>query len=288
MNTDSEIEKKINRKKLLINILLFAAFPIICLVFALIGKWLIFGIVLLIYLAVFVYIKLENIYLIQTGYFDKKGELQKTLKPAYKAYKIKNSTIDTANIFIYMLLKAGKYDKALEITEDNRNRYMTEDQYIAFSSNEALALWKTGKTEQSVALFDKIASKFESTSLYVSYGTVLTYSDDLNKALQVNKKAYEYNSGSKGIKDNLAYTYFLIGDTDRARRMYDELLSEPLNFPEAYYNAALVYCSQGDYDEGVRLMKSALTKQFNGLTAVTKEEISEKIDYLNRGQGALV
>ncbi len=70
--------------------------------------------------------------------------------------------------------------------------------------------------------------------------------------------------------------------------MYDELLSEPLNFPEAYYNAALVYCSQGDYDEGVRLMKSALTKQFNGLTAVTKEEISEKIDYLNRGQGALV
>ena len=149
MNTDNEIEKKIKNKKLLTNILLFAAFPIICLVFALIGKWLLFGIVLSIYLAVFIYIKLENIRLIQTGYFDKKGEFQKALKPAFMAYKMKHSSVDTLNIFIYMLLKAGKYEKALEITDQNRNRHMTEDQFIAFSSNEALALWKVGKIEES-------------------------------------------------------------------------------------------------------------------------------------------
>lgn len=288
MNTDNEIEKKIKNKKLLTNILLFAAFPIICLVFALIGKWLLFGIVLSIYLAVFIYIKLENIRLIQTGYFDKKGEFQKALKPAYMAYKMKHSSIDTANIFIYMLLKAGKYEKALEITDKNRNRHMTENQFIAFSSNEALALWKVGKIEESIVLFDKITQKFESTNIYVSFGTVLTYSNDLNKALELNKKAYQYNSSSKGIKDNLAYTYFLIGDTDRAKRMYDELLDEPLNFPEAYYNAAMVSNSQGQYDEAVRLMKQALSKQFNGLTAVTREEISSKIDYLNRGQGGML
>lgn len=288
MNTDNEIEKKIKNKKLLTNILLFAAFPIICLVFALIGKWLLFGIVLSIYLAVFIYIKLENIRLIQTGYFDKKGEFQKALKPAYMAYKMKHSSVDTLNIFIYMLLKAGKYEKALEITDQNRNRHMTEDQFIAFSSNEALALWKVGKIEDSIALFDKITQKFESTNIYVSFGTVLTYSNDLNKALELNKKAYQYNSSSKGIKDNLAYTYFLIGDTDRAKRMYDELLDEPLNFPEAYYNAAMVSNSQGQYDEAVRLMKQALSKQFNGLTAVTREEISSKIDYLNRGQGGML
>ncbi|MDD4501587.1 MAG: tetratricopeptide repeat protein [Clostridia bacterium] len=288
MNTDNEIEKKIKNKKLLTNILLFAAFPIICLVFALIGKWLLFGIVLSIYLAVFIYMKLENIRLIQTGYFDKKGEFQKALKPAFMAYKMKHSSVDTLNIFIYMLLKAGKYEKALEITDKNRNRHMTEDQFIAFSSNEALALWKVGKIEDSIALFDKITQKFESTNIYVSFGTVLTYSNDLNKALELNKKAYQYNSSSKGIKDNLAYTYFLIGDTDRAKRMYDELLDEPLNFPEAYYNAAMVSNSQGQYDEAVRLMKQALSKQFNGLTAVTREEISSKIDYLNRGQGGML
>jgi len=288
MNTDNEIEKKIKNKKLLTNILLFAAFPIICLVFALIGKWLLFGIVLSIYLAVFIYMKLENIRLIQTGYFDKKGEFQKALKPAYMAYKMKHSSVDTLNIFIYMLLKAGKYEKALEITDKNRNRHMTENQFIAFSSNEALALWKVGKIEESIVLFDKITQKFESTNIYVSFGTVLTYSNDLNKALELNKRAYQYNSSSKGIKDNLAYTYFLIGDTDRAKRMYDELLDEPLNFPEAYYNAAMVSSSQGQYDEAVRLMKQALSKQFNGLTAVTREEISSKIDYLNRGQGGML
>ncbi len=288
MNTDNNIEKKNKNKKLLINIVLFAAFPLICLIFALIGKWIIFGIVLTIYMAIFVYIKFENILLIQTGYFDKKGEFQKALKPAYKAYKMKHSTIETANIFIYMLLKAGKFEKAFEITNEARERYMNEDQYIAFSSNEALALWKLGRINESIALFEKIAEKFESTNIYVSFGTVLTCSNDLNKALEINKKAYQYNSNSKGIKDNLAYTYFLIGDSDRAKRMYDELLDEPVNFPEAYYNAALVANSQGQYEEAVRLFKQALSKQFNGLTAVTKEEISTKIDYLNRGQGGML
>ncbi|MFA5341383.1 MAG: tetratricopeptide repeat protein [Clostridia bacterium] len=288
MNTDNNIEKKNKNKKLLINIVLFAAFPLICLIFALIGKWIIFGIVLAIYMAIFVYIKFENILLIQTGYFDKKGEFQKALKPAYKAYKMKHSTVETANIFIYMLLKAGKFEKAFEITNEARERYMNEDQYIAFSSNEALALWKLGRINESIALFEKIAEKFESTNIYVSFGTVLTCSNDLNKALEINKKAYQYNSNSKGIKDNLAYTYFLIGDSDRAKRMYDELLDEPVNFPEAYYNAALVANSQGQYEEAVRLFKQALSKQFNGLTAVTKEEISTKIDYLNRGQGGML
>ena len=258
MNTDSNIEKKLKNKKLLTNIILFAAFPLICLIFALIGKWLIFGIVLAVYLVIFIYIKLENIRLIQTGYYDKKGEFQKALLPAYKAYKMKHSTVDTANIFIYMLLKAGKYEKAIEITNENRNRYMSEDQLIAFSSNEALALWKLGKINESIGIFEKITEKFESTNIYVSYGTVLTFSNDLNKALELNKKAYQYNSSSKGIKDNLAYTYYLIGDIDRAKRMYDELLDEPLNFPEAYYNAALVSNSQGQYDEAVLLFKQAL------------------------------
>ena len=288
MNTDSNIEKKLKNKKLLTNIILFAAFPLICLIFALIGKWLIFGIVLAVYLVIFIYIKLENIRLIQTGYYDKKGEFQKALLPAYKAYKMKHSTVDTANIFIYMLLKAGKYEKAIEITNENRNRYMSEDQLIAFSSNEALALWKLGKINESIGIFEKITEKFESTNIYVSYGTVLTFSNDLNKALELNKKAYQYNSSSKGIKDNLAYTYYLIGDIDRAKRMYDELLDEPLNFPEAYYNAALVSNSQGQYDEAVRLSKQALSKQFTGLTAVTKEEINNKINYLNRGQGGML
>lgn len=288
MDTDNKIEKKIKNRKLLVNIVLFAAFPIICLIFALIGKWIVFGIVLAVYMAVFVYIKLENLFLIQTGYFDKKGEFTKALKPAYKAYKMKHSTIDTANIFIYMLLKAGKFEKAIEVTNENRERHMNEDQLIAFASNEALGLWKIGKINESIDLFEKITEKFESTNIYVSYGTVLTCSKDLNKALEINKKAYQYNSSSKGIKDNLAYTYFLIGDSDRAKRMYEELLDEPVNFPEAYYNAALVANSQGQYDEAVRLFKQALSKQFNGLTAVTKEEIGTKIDYLNRGQGGML
>ena len=288
MNKDSKKNKLKDNKKLITNIALFGAFPIICLVFALIGKWLLFGAVLTIYMAVFIYLKLENLRLIATGYYDKKGDYQKALKPAYKAYKMKNSSIDTANIFIYMLLKASKYEKSLEIINQNIDREMNEDQFIAFHSNKALALWKMGNIEESIQIFEDITKDFESTSIYVSYGTILTCSNDLNKALELNKKAYQYNQNSKGVKDNLAYTYYLIGDSDRARRMYDELLEEPVSFPEAYYNAALVSHSQGNYEEAIRLFKQALSKPFSGLTAVTQDEIQTKIDYLNRGQGGMV
>ena len=200
---------------------------------------------------------------------------------------MKNSSIDTTNIFIYMLLKASKYEKSLEIINQNIDREMNEDQFIAFHSNK-LALWKMGNIEESIQIFEDITKDFESTSIYVSYGTILTCSNDLNKALELNKKAYQYNQNSKGVKDNLAYTYYLIGDSDRARRMYDELLEEPVSFPEAYYNAALVSHSQGNYEEAIRLFKQALSKPFSGLTAVTQDEIQTKIDYLNRGQGGMV
>ncbi|HXK73084.1 MAG TPA: tetratricopeptide repeat protein, partial [Clostridia bacterium] len=66
------------------------------------------------------------------------------------------------------------------------------------------------------------------------------------------------------------------------------LLEEPVSFPEAYYNAALVSHSQGNYEEAIRLFKQALSKPFSGLTAVTQDEIQTKIDYLNRGQGGMV
>lgn len=231
---------------------------------------------------------MENFRLISTGYYDKKGEYIKALKPAYKAYKMKKSSIDTANIFIYILLKSGRYEKALEICQANEDRDMNEDQHIAFYSNKALTLWKLDNVDEAVSIFEDITKEYESTSIYVSFGTVLTFSSDLNKALELNKKAYQYNASSKGIKDNLAYTYFLLGDTDRAKRMYDELLDEPVNFPEAYYNAALVTHAKGQDEEAVRLFKQALTKQFTGLTAVTRAEIQSKIDYLNRGQGGML
>ncbi len=274
-----------DKKKILTNVLLFGAFPFICIVFGLLGKWILFGIALFIYLGIFIYIKLESIWLIITGYYDKKGDLSNALRASFKAYKRKNSDMNTANIFVYMLLKTGKYEKAEEVIKDNTKRQMTENQYIAFYSNYALALWKLNKISKAIEVFDEVLEKFESTSIYVSFGTILTFSDDLNKALEVNKKAYEYNSASKGIKDNLATTYFLLGDRDRAKRLYDELLDDPASFPEAYYNAGRVYQAIGQYDEAIRLYKQALSKTFNGLSAVSRDEVVKRVDYLNRGQG---
>jgi tetratricopeptide (TPR) repeat protein len=281
------IMKNKKTKALLLNILLFGLFPITVAVFAFTANWILFGVTLVIYIAVFILIKLENLMLISAGYFDKKGDNEKALHPAYKAYKLKRSSIDTASIFIFMLLKAGKYEKAMEIISENGSREMDEDQYIAFHSNKALCLWKLNRINEAIAIFDEITKNFESTSIYLSFGTILTFSDDLDKALAVNTKAYKYNSKSKGIKDNLAYTYHLLGDKDRAKRMYEELLGEPVNFPEAYYNAAMVVLAEGQFDEAIRYLKQALTKQFTGLSAITEDDVQKRIDYLNRGQGEI-
>ncbi|MCK5759159.1 MAG: tetratricopeptide repeat protein [Clostridiales bacterium] len=273
--------------KKLKSIIIYFIFPvaIIALTFARLSFFLLF--VIPIYFTVFTIFQYENIRTILAGYNSKKGKTNKALRHIYKAYQTKNSSIHTALAFVYMLLKAGKYDKAGEIIAEVEELEMSEYEKHQLDTNKALYLWKKNKISESLELYEKLIDDGKSTVLYGSYGYIITLDNNIAKALEVNEAAYKYNSNDKAIMDNMGLTYTLIGDYDKAFDIYEKLLARTPNFPEAYYNAAELMRQMKDYDTGVRYIKKCMTKPFNGLSTITEKDAQKKLDQLNRLQGSV-
>lgn len=275
-------------KKTLITLLLYIFFPVGIIILSLNNQYIFLVSLIVIYFTTFYFLRKENIFRIIAGYYDKKGKSIKSLKNLYKAYKTKNSTIETANTFIYMLLKTSKYDKCGEIIEKVEKRYMEETEKELLLSNKALYLWKKNRIADSINIYTQLIEKHKSTSIYTAYGYILTLTDDLTKALEVNLEAYKYNSESKGIMDNLGLTYIKLNELDKAYDIYTKLLEKKPNFPEAYYNMAILMQLKYDLTDTKHYLKKALEKPFSGLSTISKKEVLKKIDQINRLQGTVV
>ncbi len=272
--------------KKLKDITIFAIFPIIILALLITKQETLLFIVIPLYFIIFTFFQYENILKIIAGYHNKKNNLKKAVRYSYRAYKLKNSSIDTALIFVYLLLKNTKYDKAGEIIEEIEKREMTQLEKIKLQSNKAIYLWKKNRINDSIETFEKIIAEEDSTIVFGSYGYILTLTDDLGKALKFNEKAYKYNPNNKAILDNLGLSYMLTGNYEKSLKIYEKLLEKSPNFPEAYYNMAELMYRTKEYSEAIRYTKKALEKPFNGLSAITKKDVERKLNQLNRLQGA--
>lgn len=269
------------------SLLIYVVFPVGLLMLAINKLYIIMGIAIVLYFSIFVLFQYENILKIFTGYHSKKDNLDKAIVYAFKAYKLKNSTVHTALMFIYLLLKAAKYDKAGEIIGETEPRKMTDQEKYSLSINKALFLWKKNRITESLEIYEKLLDEGESTVLYGSYGYVITLGDDLSKALELNEKAYKYNGSNKAILDNLGLTYIKLNRLDEAFDIYEELMKKDPQFPEAYYNMAELMQRMKDTDSAVRYMKKCVQLKFDGLSTLTPEQAQKKLDQLMRLQGSL-
>ncbi len=268
-------------------LLLYVIFPIALLFLAFSRLYLIMAFVIVLYFTVFVILQYENILKILTGYNSKRDRLDKAIAYAFKAYKLKNSTVHTSLMFIYLLLKASKYDKAGEIIEATEKREMSDNEAYSLSINKALYLWKKNRINESLELYEKLIEEGESTVLYGSYGYIITLGMDLTKALELNEKAYKYNNSNKAILDNLGLTYIKMNKLEEAFDIYEELMKKSPQFPEAYFNMADLMQKMNDIDSAVRYMKKCLQMKFDGLSTITPEQAQKKLDQLMRLQGSL-
>ena len=244
------------------NIIIYFIFPAAIIGLTLVRLTAFLILVIPLYFIVFTILQYENIRKIMAGYNSKRGKTKKALRHIFAAYKVKKSTIHTALAFIYLLLRAGKYDKAGEIIEETEERDMSEYEKHQLETNKALYLWKKKRIDESLALYEKLLKDGESTVLYGSYGYILTLGGNLAKALEVNETAYKYNPNDKAIMDNIGLTYTLVGDYDKAFDVFEKLLARTPGFPEAYYNAAELMRLMKDYETGVRYIKTCMNKPY--------------------------
>lgn len=185
--------------------------------------------------------------------------------------------------YAFCELKFGDMKKAkkmvMRILEDkipSNIRYETKSVF-------AIILYKEGDFKEAKAEMLEVYENYKNTNMYCTLGYLFNILETPENAVKFNEEAFEYNGDKDVILDNLGQSYYLLGDNKKALEIYEELIVKEPRFPEAYYNFALVLIKDGQTKRAEEMLNIALTKNFHNLTTITKEDVENKKEELQKG-----
>ena len=265
--------------------------------FAKSGKivWVIFFIVLFYYLfrfsvltgiagivifsAVMIFVKRINLYIFQGNSKYKKGDLDGAIKSFSKAVTMKGCIPAIKLIYAYLLLKDGKLDEAedmIKIVLEDED--ISEEDHNIANSHLSIVLWKRGEIEEAVKLMEDVFEKSPTTDNYGTLGYYYILLKDMEKVLKFNLEAYEYNEMNSIIADNLGQTYYLLGDYDKSKEVYEKMFEKKVTFPEAHYNYGLLLIELGEKEKAREYLDEANKFILTFLSTISKEDIDRAIE----------
>lgn len=181
----------------------------------------------------------------------------------------------------FLLKRFGEWEESEKISKRVLNIPKLEEADRGLASlNLMMISFYKGELDQSIEMAEELRGKYKSTNYYASYGYFLIEAGEYEKALEINLEAYDYNKDSAVILDNLGQNYLMLDQIDKAREIYDELMSKNPEFPEAYFNYGLLKEKLGDTDEAIYQMKKSLDYEFNYLTTIDADTIKENLERL--------
>lgn len=237
-----------------------------------------------IYLAVLVYMSRAVIYSMRGSKAYSRGMTDEAIRLFGKAYATKKASVRASVSYAYILLKNADLAKADEIMTQVLKENGNSPDLPYIKSIMALVLWKKGELDAAVEMLEEVIKVYKTTSVYGSLGYLLILQGNLEKALQFNLEAYDYNSSDKIIQDNLGQNYYLLGMYDKSDEVYKPLLEKAPGFPEPYYGYSLLLLAMGRKDEALEYMKKALGYKFSFLSTISREEIEAKIKEVESGK----
>lgn len=275
-------------KSFLMPILYFIIFFVIITYAARLGT--VYGILAFLIILAVIYIVKRASILSLMATFKFKNDRQKAFELFEKAYKTGKMKPQTALYYSYLLLRDGKLDESSKKFDEilsKSKKALTETDINNARLNKALVKWKSGDLKGALAdaqtLYDE---GYKTTALYGVLGYWYVLDGQYEKALEINKEAYDYNADDLIIADNLAQNYFLLGEIEKSHDMYVDILNKDPQFIEPYYNFALVLEKIGDIDEAVDELETALTMKEKFLSTVTHDMISKKLEELKNQKKA--
>lgn len=262
--------------KLLMNLLKFAL-PLV-IIWLLLRVHVLLGIAAAVAIVVYTFVRNKSAFFAYLGNMNyQQGKEKEALMWLNKAAAEKNCRSSHLLGFSFLLLKRGELDKAQEILVRAERMDLGRNEKMAYLTNASLLLWKQGRLDEAKAMLEEAYDEYKNTNLYGSLGYFYILSGDLDKALEFNREAFEFNGKSPVIADNLGQTRLLRGEYSEALGIYEELTSQNPAFPEAYFNHGLVLEALGRTEEALERMRKALDYPTSLLSTVTHEEIKANI-----------
>lgn len=211
-----------------------------------------------------------------------RGDLNDAAQWFRKACETGKAKTETKVSYAYILLKSGNLEDSEKTLSSLLSSKLDKDTEMLVKSNLALVLWKKGSFDDALDMMDEVIKNYKTSTVYGTMGYFLILRGDLDRALEFNLEAYDYNSADAIITDNLGQTYYLRGEYDKASELYEKLIPTKPNFPSAYYNYGLLLFKQGKNEDAIDNMQKALNFKFSFLSTISKEEIEAKIEEIKR------
>ncbi len=278
-NNNVSVNSKIVNESMKNLIIRFVLPIIIVIIAARFNKWIGMA-ALLVYLLILVYVSRARIYTIIGTRKYGLGRLDEAIKWFGRAYATRLAGTRTAVNYSYLLLKNGELQKSESVLQKAMEERPGDQDIPYLKSILALVLWKKGELDQAVEMLEEVIKVYRTTSVYGSLGFMLVEKGDLEKALQFNLEALDFNPRDSIINDNLGQNYLLLGQYDKAREVYEKLLEKAPSFPEPYYNYGLLMEKLGNREKALESMRKALNMKFSFLSTITREEVETAISRL--------
>ena len=163
-----------------------------------------------------------------------KRDYPKALKWFLRAYKVGGISLANQTQLGYICLRLGDLENARKFLEP----CIAKTPRGSAPRNQvrnllALIEWKSGNLTEAIDILEDVMyDGFETSVVYENLGIFYNLAEDKEKALAFNQKAYEYNSDSHIICDNLAESYALLGQHEKAEELYKALIEKEPRFPE--------------------------------------------------------
>ncbi|MDF2835332.1 MAG: hypothetical protein K0Q63_972, partial [Paenibacillus sp.] len=151
------------------------------------------------------------------------GDQEKALALMEKAYLSKRAKpLHNVN-FAFLLMKAGKPEKAEQVLQEILRSESSTDLRMQAKSNLATAYWLLNRQEEAVALLEEVHREYKTVTVVGNLGYFKLLSSPPESALAFNEEAYAYDGDDLTIMDNLAQNYYLLRRLDEAALMYEKV-----------------------------------------------------------------
>ncbi|MEL7658809.1 MAG: tetratricopeptide repeat protein, partial [Bacillota bacterium] len=236
------------------------------------------NILLISYMAFTIWKNLPMFYAVSGSKAYNKGDMEKALRLFKKASESRNTKPNIISSYGFLLLRNGNMEEAEnylvraseEVDRDPRLKQST-------ILNLAILRWKQGRFDEAIEMVEKSKEEYKNTGVYQILGYLLMSSGNLEKSLALNTEAHEFNKSDSVIADNLAETYYFLGERDKAEAIYEEI-EDTVKFPEALYYYGLILWDKGEWHKANEMFERATRLKASFLSNITDAAIAEKYE----------
>ena len=213
-----------------------------------------------------------------------KGNADEAMRLYHEAYAEGVNKARFLLPFSILLLRAGDYAKAREVLKkvEKAPGGLTPNQRNQMITNYAIACWKEGRLEYALELLWGVYKKGASETIYGALGFLLIEKGDFDEALAFNLEAVQYDDEDPVTLDNLAQTYYRLGnDKEEARKWFIKAIEQKEDAIDSNYFLALYDIEEGKTEQARERLTVASEGRFSPLNFASREMVKEKLASLN-------